>query len=250
MNKKSVLVILLALLIAIFPTSLTEETFSLKKEKPIYSVDCKNKEVCLTFDINWADKEYLYDILDVLKQNNVKATFFIMGKWVNYSKENVDKLKAIYLDGHEIGNHSYIHPLFTNISEERMISEIKKTEDIIYEKIGVKTKLFRCPSGAYNDTVINTVKSLGYYCIQWDVDSVDYKNGNAEDELKRVITNVKDGSIILFHNNAKNTPKNLQIIIETLKNNGFQLKTVSEVIYKNDYYIDSNGRQLKNNAIN
>lgn len=250
MKKKGILIILLAILVFGFYSYPAKEAFSMKKELPIYSVQCENKEVSLTFDINWADKEYLYDILKVLKKNDVKATFFIMGGWVNYSKDNEEKLKAIFQDGHEIGNHSYIHPMFTNISEERMISEIKKTEDTIYEKIGFRTKLFRCPSGAYNDKVVNIVKKLGYYCIQWDVDSVDWKNGNANDEYERVVKKAKDGSIILFHNNAKNTPENLQRIIETLKTKGFQIKTVGEIIHKDNYYIDNDGKQIKNSLIN
>ena len=100
--------------------------------------------------------------------------------------------------GHEIGNHSYIHPSFTKISHERMADEIKKTEDIIYDATGRKTKLFRFPSGDYNEDALEYVRSLGYNVIQWDVDSVDWKEAGAEVEYNRVMKNIKEGSIILI----------------------------------------------------
>ena len=165
------------------------------------------KLIALTFDDGPHPKE-TNQVLDVLNKYNVKGTFFIMGGWINYTDDNKEKLKNIYNDGHEIGNHSYIHPNFVNITEERMNDELQKTEDIIYETIGCNTKLFRFPSGSYNEKALNYVLSKGYKCIQWDVDSVDWKQSGADVEYNRVMKNVKAGSILLFHNNAKYTPEN------------------------------------------
>lgn len=123
-------------------------------KKPIFRVNTEKKEVALTFDVNWAENEYIYDILDVLNENNAKGTFFVMGGWVNYSDENKEKLMKINDGGHEIGNHSYIHPSFSKISHERMADEIKKTEDIVYAATGSKIKLFRFPSGDYNEDAL------------------------------------------------------------------------------------------------
>ena len=168
-----------------------------------------------------------------------------MGGWVNYTDDNKEKLKNIYNDGHEIGNHSYIHPNFMNITEERMNDELKKTEDIIYQTIGYNTKLFRFPSGSYNEKALNYVMSKGYKCIQWDVDSVDWKQSGVDVEYNRVMKNVKEGSILLFHNNAKYTPENLDRIINKLTDEGYKFLTVSELIYDDNYYIDENGVQNK-----
>ena len=168
-----------------------------------------------------------------------------MGGWVNYTDDNKEKLKNIYNDGHEIGNHSYIHPNFVNISEQRMNDELKNTEDIIYQTIGCNTKLFRFPSGSYNEKALNYVMSKGYKCIQWDVDSVDWKQSGADVEYNRVMKNVKEGSILLFHNNAKYTPENLDRIINKLTDEGYKFLTVSELIYDDNYYIDENGAQNK-----
>lgn len=215
------------------------------KKLPIYRVSTTEKKVALTFDINWAENEYIYDILDVLNEKNAKGTFFIMGGWVNYTNENREKLMKIIEAGHEIGNHSYIHPSFSKISQDRMVDEIKKTEDMIFAATGNKTTLFRFPSGDYSDESLDFVRSLGYECIQWDVDSVDYKEVGEEIEYNRVMKNVKEGSIILFHNNAKYTPNNLKKIIDKLTDDGYEFVTVSQLIYSENYYINDQGEQIK-----
>lgn len=218
---------------------------NITEEQPIYRVSREDNVLSLTFDINWAENDQIYNILEVLDKYNVKATFFIMGGWVNYTEENKEKLIKIKEGGHEIANHSYIHPMFTKISEERIKSELEKTDKIIEETIGEKPKLFRFPSGEYNKQAFNTVTSLGYKCIQWDVDSVDWKESGAETEYQRIIKKAKSGSILLFHNNAKYTPENLDKIIPKFQNEGYKFIPVGELIYMDDYYTDESGEQRK-----
>lgn len=220
---------------------------NIHEEEPIYCVDTKEKVVSLTFDVNWVEKDNLEVILSILKKYNVKGTFFIMGGWVNYSEENVNKLKAIKEGGHEIGNHSYKHPSFTKIGPDKMKEEIEKTNDIIEKYTNEKPKLFRFPSGDYNKDAFAKVRNLGYMTIQWDVDSVDWKEISPEREYNRVMKNVKPGSIILFHN-AKYTPDNLDRIIKNLKDKGYEFKTVGEMIYFEDYSVDNQGIQHKVNV--
>jgi len=217
-----------------------------REENPIYCVDTNEKVVSLTFDINWTEKDNIEVILNILNKYNVKGTFFIMGGWVNYSEANVSKLKAIKEGGHEIGNHSYKHPSFTKIGLDRIKEEIEKTNDIIEKYTGERPKLFRFPSGDYNKDTFLKVRNLGYMTIQWDVDSVDWKEISAETEYDRVMKNVKPGSIILFHN-AKYTPNNLERIIKELKEKGYAFKTVGQMIYFEDYNVDNQGIQYKNN---
>ena len=123
--------------------------------------------------------------------------------------------------------------------------EIKKTEDIVYAATGNKTKVFRFPSGDYNQDALEYVRSLGYECIQWDVDSIDYKESGADVEYNRVMKNIKEGSIALFHNNAKYTPQNLKKIINKLTEEGYEFVTISELIYDDNYYVDEKGEQIK-----
>lgn len=212
---------------------------------PIYRVNRDAKEVSLTFDINWAENDELPRILEVLDKYNVKATFFIMGGWVNYSEDNKNKLIMIKEGGHEIGNHSYIHPMFSNISESRMKEELDKTNKVIEEATGVTPNLFRFPSGDYNKKSLDYVKSQGFVPIQWDVDSLDWKEKGADEEYNRVMKKVKEGSILLFHNNAKYTPGNLDKIIKTLKEEGYEFLPVGEMMYQENYYINDKGEQIK-----
>ena len=178
-GKKVVIEVILLVFIIILSFAVNKRNISVSTNNqaklPIFRVNTEEKEIAFTFDINWAEEEHLDEILQVLKKYDVKGTFFIMGGWINYTDDNKEKLKNIYNDGHEIGNHSYIHPNFVNITEERMNDELQKTEDIIYETIGCNTKLFRFPSGSYNEKALNYVLSKGYKCIQWDVDSLVVK---------------------------------------------------------------------------
>ena len=126
----NIFIIFMVIIVSVIYSGKIKNTVATEaKEVPIYRVCTEEKKVALTFDVNWAENEYIYEILDVLNENNAKGTFFIMGGWVNYSDENREKLMKINDGGHEIGNHSYIHPSFTKINHERMADEIKKTED-------------------------------------------------------------------------------------------------------------------------
>lgn len=239
--KNFITTITLVVIIAIF--TLPINVFA-KDNKPIHCVDREDKKISLTFDVNWAENDYLYEILDLLDENNIKATFFIMGKWVIYPEGNREKLVEIHKRGHEIGNHSYVHPDFKNIGKERIIQEVKKTEEIIEKEVGVNTNLFRFPSGSYSQESLSVIEGLQYKSIQWDVDSVDWKGESKEREYKKVIDNVKSGSILLYHNNGKYTVENLKEIIPKLKLEGYEFVKISDIIYENSYEIDDNGKQL------
>ncbi|MBE6053017.1 MAG: deacetylase [Clostridium sartagoforme] len=242
----SLLLLLSTIIISFFFTTKTKLSLAeINNDKPIYRVKTEDKKIAITFDINWAEKDELFNILEVLDKYNVKATFFIMGGWVNYSEENRDKLIKIKEGGHEIGNHSYKHPMFSKINEDRMKEELDKTNKIIEETIGEKVKLFRFPSGDYNKRACEFIYSQGMIPIQWDSDSVDYKEIGAEVEYSRVMKTVSPGSILLFHNNAKYTPGNIDRIIKELKEDDYNFVTVGGMIYYNDYYIDEKGEQIK-----
>lgn len=210
------------------------------RKLPIYNVDTKDKKVALTFDVSWGD-DNTPKLLDILDKYNIKATFFLVGGWLD-GNENL--AKDMIKRGHELGNHSNKHPDMNNISKEKLLEELMTCDSKILSATGVSTKLFRCPEGTYNDLVLNTVQSTGHYCIQWDVDSIDWKENGPEVEYNRVISKTKPGSILLFHNNAKYTPETLPRIIEKLEKEGYQFVKVSDLIYKNNYYIDASGKQI------
>lgn len=217
--------------------------FDTKEQVPIFSVKKEEKVVSITFDMNWGE-DYTKEILEVLDKHEVKATFFVMGKWAIYPEENRDILKSIYSKGHEIGNHSYLHPMFSKISKERMEKEIKDTNKVIKEIIGEDTKLFRFPSGDFNSLGVKVVENMGMYPIQWDVDSVDWKNIGEAYEFKRVKDNIKPGSIILYHNTGRYTAKNVDKLLTYLKSQGYAVKPTGEMIFRENYIIDNNGLQI------
>lgn len=218
--------------------------FSNNRKLPIYSVGTDEKKIAISFDASWG-ADNTEKLLDILDKYNVKTTFFLVGGWVD---KYPDKVKEIHKRGHEIGNHSNTHPDMTTLSKEKIVQEIAATDAKIMTITGEKTKLFRFPSGSYNNLAIETVESTNHKCIQWDVDSVDWKEKGAQEEYDRVIKNVKSGSIVLFHNNAKYTPENLPKILEKLKAEGYKIVPISQLIYMDNYELDHTGNQVRNNG--
>lgn len=212
------------------------------KKIPIYCVDTNEKKVAISFD-SCSDPDYTSKILDILDKYNIKADFFLVGYYVD---KHPDMVREIQKRGHEIGNHSNKHPDMAFSSKDKIVSEIAACDTKIMKITGEMPRLFRCPSGSYNDTVLKAVESTNHYCIQWDVDSVDWKEYGLDKEYNRVISKAKSGSIILFHNNAKYTPENLPRVIEKLKGEGYTFVKISDLIYKNNYKIDISGKQIRN----
>lgn len=213
-----------------------------KKELPIYSVDTTEKKLALSFDAAWGNED-TEQLLKLFKKYNIKVTVFVVGDWVDKFPQSV---KAFYNDGHEIVNHSNSHAHMNALSSGQIKEEITKCEEKIKAVTGTVIKLFRPPYGEYNDNVIKTARELGYATIQWDVDSLDWKELSPQAMTERVITRVKNGSICLFHNGLKNTPVALEIILDKLTKDGYKFTKVSELIYTDNYTIDPSGKQIKN----
>lgn len=209
---------------------------------PIYSVKTDEKKACLTFDAAWGNSD-TEELIKILGKYNVKATFFVVGDWVNKYPESV---KALNDAGHSIQNHSDTHPHMSKLDREKSAEEIINCNKKIEAITGKAPTLLRPPYGDYNNSVIEAVRSQKMQTIQWDVDSLDWKNPTPQEISKRVLSNVQNGSIILFHNDAKNTPAALPEIIEALQKQGYTLVTVNDLIYPDSSPIDPNGQQHKN----
>lgn len=212
-----------------------------KRQLPIYSVNRQEKAASLSFDAAWGNEDTQL-LIDILKKYNVKATFFVVGYWVDKYPESV---KALNDAGHEIMNHSNTHPHMPRLSKEDMINNINACNDKIEKVTGKRPVLFRPPFGDYSDTLVNTVREMNMYTIQWDVDSLDWMDKSASFIYDKVTKKVKNGSIVLFHNAAKNTPEALPKIIEKLQADGFNLIPISQLIYRDNYYIDHRGCQIQ-----
>ncbi len=211
------------------------------KKVPIYCVETDTKNIAISFDAAWGSDK-TQDIINILNGNNISATFFLVGMWVD---KNEDLVKKIDEAGFEIGTHSNLHPDMTKLDANQMnlelTSSVKKIEDIT----GKKVKVFRPPYGAYNNTLLDTATSLGLKTIQWDVDSLDWKGITSSQICTNIVTKVKSGSIILCHNNADHIVEALPTIISTLKARGYNFVKMSELVYEDNYTIDVTGKQIK-----
>jgi len=212
------------------------------RELPIYSVATDEKKVAISFDCAWG-VEYTDKILELLQANEIRCTFFAVEFWVEKYPEYAKKIVEA---GHELGTHSRTHPYMSKLSKAEMQDELKTSSDAIERITGQKVRLFRPPYGDYNNELILTAKEMGLYPIQWDVDSLDWKNLSATEISLRIVNGAKNGSIILCHNNGLHTAEALPMIFSTLKNRGFTFVPIGELIYKDHYSIDGTGKQHKN----
>ena len=206
---------------------------------PVYSVDTDEKQVAISFDAAWgADKTE--GILEILKEYDVTATFFLVGFWVDEYPETVKKIDEA---GIEIGTHSNNHPDMVKLDAATIRSELTSSIEKIEKITDKKVQLFRPPFGSYNNTLIEEAKNLNLITIQWDVDTLDWKGLSAADMCARVTKSVKNGSIILMHNNSDNILDGLRMILDRLKMQGYKITSVGELVYKDNFTIDRNGVQ-------
>lgn len=212
------------------------------KKLPIYSVQTDEKKVAISFDAAWgADKTN--QIMDICEQYGVNATFFLVGFWV---EDYPDVAKSIADRGFEIGLHSSTHPDMCNLNTKQMSLELSKNQQIIQSVCGVQAKLFRPPYGSYNNDLLETCRQLGIITVQWSVDSLDWKGLSGGEIAGRVCERSRPGSIVLFHNNSDNIITGLKLVLEYYKNNNYKVVPVGELIYYNNYSINSQGVQCKN----
>lgn len=208
---------------------------------PIYSVETDEKKVSLTFDCAWGADD-IPDILNVLEENGIKATFFLVGTWID---KYPDEVKLIAAGGHDIGNHSDSHAHVNKLSYDDNVLDMKKCNEKIQKISRNKVTLYRGPYGEYNNTVIKASKSEGMKVIQWDIDTLDYTGLNPTQMCKRINDKIRNGSIILMHNDTDYTAKGLQQIIDTIEALEYEIVPVSELIYTENYEINHEGRQIK-----
>ncbi len=188
-----------------------------------------SQKIALTFDQGVAGAGESATVLDILKLNNVKSTIFVTGIW---AEQNPNLLKRIVEEGNELGNHSYDHPDFTKISDEKITEQMEKTEQIVIKNVDRSTKpLMRPPYGAYDNRVLEILGNLGYEVIFWTLDSTDWRGESTKESIiKHVTEKSKGGYIIIFHGYLLKTAEALPEIITNLKQKGFKLDTVSNIL--------------------
>lgn len=224
------------------PTSEPEKEANLSpliekyKGKEIVKVNTTQKVVALTFDAG-ANADGVDRILPILKENNIKGTFFLTGKFI---EKYPDKVRKIVASGGDIGNHTYDHPYLTHLSPEGMKTEIKGAEDAFAKVDGKFDPFLRAPYGDRNQSVLDTVSGSGYINIRWTVDSLGWKGtsgGQTKTSVEqKVLKNTSPGAIIMMHLGSNPDDKThldseaLPAIIEKLRSDGYEFKTLSELL--------------------
>ena len=207
--------------------------FTRVEDDDVYSCHANSgNKIALTFD-DGPHLKYTEEILDILKEFEIKATFFVIG---SNAEANPDIIKREIEEGHEIGNHTYSHIFLKKDNYPKLRYEIMKTDSILYEISEYKPRLFRPPGGIFDDVTKEAIKKLEYDVVLWTVDTKDWAHTPAAGICDNVLNNVKSGDIILFHDYVSGcspTPEALRIIIPKLKEEGFTFVTVSELLGSN-----------------
>lgn len=215
--------------------------FNKARRLPIYAVQTDENKLSISFDAAWgADKTS--EIMDVCDSYNIKATFFLVGFWIEKYPE---KVKEIDNRGFEIGLHSNTHPDMTKLSKNQIVEELSTNIKLVENLTNKKPKLFRPPYGYYNNTLIDVCDSLGLSCIEWSVDSLDWKGLSASALAGRVCSKAKAGDIVLFHNNSDNIIPGLKMVLESFKAKNLQNVPIGELIYYSNFTINAQGIQIK-----
>ena len=212
------------------------------RELPIYCVETQEPKIALTFDAAWGNED-TQKIMEILKKHNVKVTFFMTGGWVEHYPDDV---KMILAEGHDLGNHSENHKNMSQLADSEKETELMKVHEKVKNLTGYEMFLFRPPYGDYNSELINTIYGCNHYPVQWDVDSLDWKDYGVENIIKTVTTHkaLGNGSIILMHNGAKFTADALDTVLTNLEQQGYEIVPISQLILKDNFHMDSTGRQL------
>lgn len=217
----------------------TAEVLARKRELPVYSVDRNDGRIAISFDAAWGGDK-TKKILDILDENGVKATFFLVDIWTRKYPELVQEIAA---RGNEIGNHSATHPKMTTLSREKIAQELETMSANVEKITGQRPVLFRPPYGDYNNDVVLTARQNGYEVIQWSVDSLDWKNLGVQPLIDRATKNVKSGDIVLFHNDSQYIVDALPAVLKSYREQGLTVGPVSQVLLTGQTTIDPQGKQ-------
>ncbi len=217
----------------------TAEVLARKRELPVYSVDRDDGKIAVSFDAAWGGEKTI-KILDILDENGIKATFFLVDIWTQRFPELVKEIAA---RGHEIGNHSTTHPKMSSLSRDRIAQELETMSANVEKLIGTRPTLFRPPYGDYNNDVVLTARQNGYEAVQWSVDSLDWKNKGVQPLIDRATKNVKSGDIVLFHNDSQYIVEALPAVLKSYREQGLTPGPVSSVLLPGQTTIDPQGKQ-------
>ena len=187
----------------------------------------ETKTIYLTFDEGY-EAGYTEEILKILKQNDVKATFFLTAHYVN-TQENL--VKQMIEEGHIIGNHTVNHKSMPSLTEEEIKKEVMDLHQSVYEKFEYEMKYIRPPTGEFSEKTLQVTNTLGYENVMWSFAYEDWNEEKQPDEEKaknKILNNLHNGEIMLLHGNSKTNMNILDGVIKEAKNMGYVFKSLDE----------------------
>jgi len=200
---------------------------------PVYFVASADKKVAFTFESGFG-RDRTAEILAVLKEHEVKATFFVSGKWVS---DHPVVARQIVSDGHDLGNYTYSVPHPNSLSPSELKRELEKAHKALEEVTGRAPKVFRPPYGEYSNKVIEAARDLGYETVIWSIDSLDWRGAPPADIKDRVLGKIHKGAIVRFHVTGTHTVEALPSVITELKKQGYAIVPLSSLLLEGRYYI-------------
>ncbi len=203
---------------------------------PIFRGNPNKKMISLMINVAWGN-EYIDSILKTLKQEKVKATFFLDGSWLS---KNADIAKQIQAEGHEMSNHAYTHPDMSALSREEQYNQISKTESLLKSSLNVNNKWFAPPSGSFNQATVQIAEEQGLKTVLWTIDTIDWQKPPAETIVRKISAKIEPGALILMHPTVS-TRDALPSIIATAKSKGYAIGTVSETLSTKRLPLDVEG---------
>lgn len=192
---------------------------------PIYQGNPVRNQVALVINVSWGN-EYLEQMLAILKEENVKATFFLVGRW---AEENHEMVKKIHDLGMDFGNHGYSDPHMQDLGSDEIKAEIVKTNNVIKELTGVETCWFSPPYGEKVEKIYAAAAELKLHTVLWSLDTIDWKLPGEQVIISRILDNLHNGAVVLMHP-TEQTPGALRAIIAGVRQNGLDLVTISELL--------------------
>ncbi len=234
------LVLITGIAIGVFAILSAIDTGAASEKLPIYCVSRNDNMISLTFDCAWGNSN-TDELIAILDEAKVKATFFVTGE---FADKYPDDVKKLFDAGHEIQNHSDAHPHIKGMNINDLIADTKECNKKIKMITGTEPKLYRAPYGEYDDNSLTTLEGMGMRVIQWNVDSIDWDKPTPETIIERTTKDIQSGSVLLFHNDLDNTTEALPQVLKSLKEQGFEFCPVSELILYEDFTIDLSGMQI------
>lgn len=236
-----VLLIVGAVLYTQFFMQDTNEAFSsatVKEQMPICSVKTDVKEIALTIDTAFGNDK-TQELLDILDECNVKATFFVVGMW---AQENPELLKQIIAAGHEVQNHSMEHARYPDLKVEEVLTDAQAAQTLLNEETGKNANIIRLPFGAFDDKTVKILMDNDFIPVKWSVDGQDWKTDDVKEVYNNVLKDIKGGDIIMLQNNTVGAEGALKEIITKLLDKGYEFKTMSELLPEGKITIDDKGK--------